>query len=117
MAEHKPHTFNRPRYDLGTIFAHGYFDLETLLALASQIRDNMPCTADKDKKPSTGGLNWVVFLTFSDGVEWAFRVPRQEWGVDLSDRALENQLASEVATMRYIKKNTAIPVPEVYSAA
>ena len=69
--------------------------------------------ANKDKEPSTGCLNWVVFLTFSDGIQWVFRAPQSN--IQLSDEAMEKQLPSEVATMKYLRDNTTMPVREVFS--
>lgn len=113
MAERRSHKENRRCGRLGRIFSHGFFDLDALLALASQLRDGIPCTADKDERPKEGCLNWAIFLTFSDGVQWVFRVPRID--ANLTDTSLEKQMASEVATMQYLKKNTFVPIPEVFS--
>lgn len=109
----KSYKDNQWHSELGRIFSYGLFDLDALLALASHLRDGIPCTAKKNKKPSAGCLNWVVFLTFADGVQWVFRSPK--FDAQLSDEAMEKQIASEVATMKYLKNNTVVPVPEVCS--
>lgn len=114
MAALKPHRENRPRGHCGLIFANAWFELPALLALASQLRDGLPCTADVDERPKGGSLNWAVFLTFTDGVEWVFRAPRSHDSM-VSDESAAKMLASEVATMRYLKNNTTVPVPEVFS--
>ena len=61
----------------------------------------------------SGSLNWVIFLSFKDSVEWVFRSPRTGMG-DLSLEVAGELLESEVATMKYIKSNTFIPVPDVF---
>ncbi|KAL2827379.1 hypothetical protein BDW59DRAFT_160342 [Aspergillus cavernicola] len=60
-----------------------------------------------------GSLNWAVFVSFEDGVRWVFRSP----GIEYPSMPIEitlKLLASEVATLRYVKAYSSIPVPEVY---
>ncbi|KAG5812658.1 hypothetical protein H9Q74_013031 [Fusarium xylarioides] len=65
--------------------------------------------------PKCGSLNWVIFLRFQDGVEWAFRSPRSSLDSFYSDETARKILISEVSTLLYLKANTSIPVPEVFS--
>lgn len=46
-------------------------------------------------------------------MEWIFRSPRYSRG-DLDIETLGTVLASEAATLKYIKQNSLIPVPEVF---
>ncbi|KAF2191286.1 hypothetical protein K469DRAFT_720275 [Zopfia rhizophila CBS 207.26] len=65
------------------------------------------------QKPKSGSLNWAIILSFDDGVEWVFRSPRTHYGLDEETAGV--LLASEAATLKYIRKHSSIPVPEVYS--
>jgi len=55
----------------------------------------------------------VYKITFSDGTVWALKIPRrghrEEWS-EIAARAL----LSEAHTMRFLKEQTKIPLPEVY---
>ena len=50
------------------VFRYSDFDLDALLALASSLR-KQACSCDKSKPPLAGSLNWVIFVSFADGVE------------------------------------------------
>lgn len=60
----------------------------------------------------SGSMNWAIVLLFNDGLEWIFRSPMSDNG--LSRELYEELLESEVATMKYVKSNSTIPVPEVF---
>lgn len=93
------------------VFFYVNFDLSALLRLAGQLR-NIPCSCDSAKQPESGSWNWTIFLLFEDGVEWAFLSPRKDH--DISPETTAKLLESQVATMKYIKLNSSIPVPEVF---
>jgi len=93
------------------VFFYATFDLSALLHLAGQLR-NIPCSCDSSKQPESGSLNWAIFLPFEDGVEWVFLSPRKCH--DISPDTTAKLLESKVATMKYIKQNSSIPVPEVF---
>lgn len=63
--------------------------------------------------PMNGFYNLVYQIQFSDGSRWALKVSRrghdEEWS-ELAERAL----LSEVLTMKLIKRETTIPIPDVY---
>jgi hypothetical protein len=63
------------------------------------------------KQAKSGSLNWAILLSFEDGIEWVFRSPRKFH--DISPETSAELLESEVATLKYIKLNSSIPVPEV----
>ncbi len=91
---------------------HEKFNLPALLDRASRLR-NVPCSCDLPRRPISGSLNWAIFLTFKDGVEWVFRSPTA--GDDeLSLVDAGELLESEVATLKYLKFNSSIPVPDVF---
>ncbi|KFY37547.1 hypothetical protein V494_04712 [Pseudogymnoascus sp. VKM F-4513 (FW-928)] len=91
---------------------HSKFNLPALLHHASQLR-NVPCTCDLTQEPQRGSLNWTILLSFEDGVEWIFRSPA-DGDDDISAEVAGELLDSEVATMKYIKENSSIPVPEIF---
>jgi hypothetical protein len=92
-------------------FFYANFNLPAVLDRARQLR-NTPCSCDAAEQPESGSLNWAVFLSFENGVEWVFLSPRKDR--DISSETTARLLESKVATMKYIKLNSSIPVPEVY---
>lgn len=95
------------------IFRHAKFNLEALLSLAKKHRDQ-PCTCDESQVPKAGSMNWVIFITFEDGVQWVFRSPRYDTFM-YSDGTASKMLISEASTLKYLEANCSIPVPRVYS--
>lgn len=93
------------------VFKYGTFDLSAVLSLAQQLREKK-CFCDLSQTPKSGSLNWAIFLSFEDGIEWVFRSPRLD-GVSIGFAEL--LVASEAATLRFVKENSRIPVPEVYA--
>ncbi|KFY07719.1 hypothetical protein V492_06875 [Pseudogymnoascus sp. VKM F-4246] len=91
---------------------HSKFNLPALLHHAGQLR-NVPCTCDLTQEPQRGSLNWTILLFFEDGVEWIFRSPA-DGDDDISAEVAGELLESEVATMKYIKENSSIPVPDIF---
>lgn len=94
------------------IFAYAKFNIAALLSLAYSIRGK-ECSCDETKRPNSGSLNWVVFISFDDGVQWIFRSPRRSFG--LQKTTASEVLVSEVATMKYLREMGTVPVPEVFS--
>ena len=93
------------------VFQHARFNLQAVLQLAKQLR-NIPCSCDLSQKPKSGSHNWAILLSFNDGVEWLFRSPRTSYGVDEDIAGI--LLASEAATLKYVRMNSSIPVPDVF---
>ncbi|KAL4894791.1 kinase-like domain-containing protein [Aspergillus ambiguus] len=94
------------------IFTYAKFNVAALLSLAYSIRGK-ECSCDETQRPKSGSLNWVIFLSFEDGVEWVFRSPRRSFG--LQEATASEVVMSEVATMKYLGEMGKIPVPEVFS--
>ncbi|EEQ31642.1 hypothetical protein McanMca71_004402 [Microsporum canis] len=90
---------------------HGRLNVPALIRLAKRLR-NTTCTYDPSQTPLAGCFNWAVVLSFDDGVEWLLRSPRTSYA--LNETTAGAVLVSEVATLRYIKQNSSIPVPDVY---
>ncbi|KAJ5491957.1 Aminoglycoside phosphotransferase [Penicillium expansum] len=94
------------------IFTYADFDLQALCRQASTLRQGVSCACDPDQRPASGSFNWAIFISFEDRVRWVFRSPHprtfmpMEMGIKL--------LASEAATLRYLRAHSDIPVPEVY---
>lgn len=93
------------------IFFHADFNLSNLLRLAERLR-GQPCTCSDSQIPKAGALNWAIFLEFDDGVEWVFRAPCSSYAASQGVTGL--LLASEAATLKYIREHTSIPVPDVF---
>lgn len=96
------------------LFRHATFDVHALRQLASSLREGRPCSCDITQVPADGSLYWAAFLVFDDGVEWVFRSPWRD-GAIRSEKTIQDLLASEAATLKYIKSYSDIPVPEVYT--
>ena len=86
-------------------------NLPALIRRAAELRQ-IPCSCDESQQYLGGGLNCVVLLTFEDGVEWTFRFPNGDSGVSKDYASL--LLSSEVATLKYVKENSSIPVPTIF---
>jgi len=95
------------------IYLHADFNLRHLLKLAEQLRGR-GCTCNESQSPKSGAFNFVIFLEFDDGVEWGFRAPSSRYAAALQGDAAGRLLASEAATLKYIREHTSIPVPEVF---
>ncbi|PQK14238.1 hypothetical protein BB8028_0004g11680 [Beauveria bassiana] len=99
---------------LQKIFRHARLGLDALLALAGDLR-GLKCTCDSTATPKTGSMNWVIFVSFDDGVQWGFRSSRTGYEAIISDNSAKKMLLSEVATLKVLREQTTVPVPEVYS--
>jgi len=64
--------------------------------------------------PLSGSFNILFQLEFSDGVRWLFKVPVTGY-LDRFDELAAQALTCEAMTMRLLKRETTILVPEVYS--
>lgn len=111
---------------------HGIFapvlasiNLDSLPGYASRVRrryqyrNRQECSAativcEVLSPPLCGSFNILFPLEFTDGVRWIVKIPAtgyRERYDEISARALK----SEALTMRYLKRETTIPIPEVYS--
>lgn len=87
--------------------------LDVVVALASSIRDGVPCNVSEEFWHGTDNVAFKV--TFGDGVEWICRVHGEAENV--STAYTTARLDSTVATMRYIGSNSSIPVPTIHAYA
>jgi aminoglycoside phosphotransferase (APT) family kinase protein len=85
--------------------------IDAVMALACSLRAGMTCKVSDE---FAHGVDNVAFkVTFEDRVEWICRVHGEEDSV--STAYTTAKLNSAVATMRYIKSNSSIPVPTIYA--
>ena len=96
------------------IFKYADFNVSALCRLATKLHGGNTCICDTSQVPACGSFNWTILLLFTDGVEWILRSPRND-GAIMSDETNLSLLASEAATLKYIKANSTIPVPEVFA--
>ncbi|RSL50343.1 hypothetical protein CEP51_015358 [Fusarium floridanum] len=81
-------------------------DKGAVCLLASQHNGQKPCSITKQMN---GSFNVCFFALFDDGTMWVVRIPLEPV---VQDSWIKVQ--SEVATMRFIKSKTTIPIPRVY---
>ena len=96
------------------VFKYAKFDTFALCSLASKLRQGSRCTCDPSQTPACGSFNWAILITFEDRVQWILRSPRGGNPIE-SDETNLLLLASEAATLKYIKIHSTIPVPEVFA--
>lgn len=96
------------------IFRYAKFEVSALCHLASKLRGGQSCFCDISQVPASGSFNWAILISFNDGVEWVLRSPRT-CGAIMREETNLLLLASEAATLKYIKANSKIPVPEVFA--
>ncbi|MCJ1244536.1 hypothetical protein MMC30_001734 [Trapelia coarctata] len=97
-----------------TFFAAVKWDV--LASLSSSLRNGIPC--DFGERFSIGHFNLVRQIVFADGVSWVARLRLPQLKAVFSNlEALDNAsvLKVEIASMKFLKAKTSIPVPEVYS--
>lgn len=95
-------------------------DLHGLCAIASGLRNGRSCTISENY--TCGAYNLVFEIIFDDGISWiarvrsasAMQVVSQELVFE-SPKYKQHIMESEVATMKYVRDHTTIPVPEVYA--
>uniref|UniRef100_A0A8H7NNU8 Aminoglycoside phosphotransferase domain-containing protein n=1 Tax=Bionectria ochroleuca TaxID=29856 RepID=A0A8H7NNU8_BIOOC len=88
---------------------------EALTSLASKLRDGTPCRIEQPY--SIGHFNMVRRITFTDDVSWVARLRMPNLDAVFGSReSLDptSLMRVEVATMKYLSRNTSVPVPEVY---
>ena len=87
-------------------------NIQALEQIATRLRDT-PCRVNASKY-AYGGVNIVLELAFNDTVNWIARIRVRDPDDQLSAINYGKLLMSEVATMRFLKRKTTIPVPEVF---
>ncbi|KAK3935482.1 hypothetical protein QBC46DRAFT_358193 [Diplogelasinospora grovesii] len=89
---------------------------DVLASIASRLRNGVPC--DFSEKYSIGHFNMVRRIAFADGISWVARLRLPQLRAVFGDREVldvASTLKAEVASMKFLKAKTSIPVPEVHS--
>ncbi|SLM39289.1 Protein kinase-like domain [Lasallia pustulata] len=83
--------------------------------MCSSLRQNLSCKVGESF--TTGSQNLVRLVEFEDGVKWVARI----WMGDGEEKDMrmaasaEKIMENQVATYRYLRRYTTIPVPDVYA--
>ncbi len=80
--------------------------------LSRESDDSMDCVILSP--PLVGSFHILFQIRFGDGARWVLKVPARGHR-DLFDEFDAEALTSEALTMRLIKRETTLPIPEVYS--
>ncbi|WEW61225.1 hypothetical protein PRK78_006715 [Emydomyces testavorans] len=94
---------------------HVRVDWDAVISIARRLRKGKNCKILP--KYSIGIFNLVKRVDFEDGVSWVVRVRMPSLGGLFGRRQLlpsEQAMSIEVAAMKFFKKKTSIPVPELY---
>ena len=102
------------KYERASVFQYAEFNAPALCRLVSKLRGGQCCFCDTSQVPACGSFKWTILISFGDGVEWVLRSPRGD-GAMKSEETNHLLLASEAATLMYIRANSKIPVPEVFA--
>ncbi|KAI1167431.1 kinase-like domain-containing protein [Nemania serpens] len=97
------------------------FDNESLRPWATSLRNELMNSGDNTapvectavRASLSGSYNTVFPLEFSDGVFWALKVPKAAASGDF-DASAAHTLTTEALTLRILKRETTIPVPELH---
>lgn len=96
--------------------------LRNLPAVALEVRNRDAAPADTTSAihdcrivgdPISGSSNIFFKLEFNDGVRWDLKTPDDGYP-DAFDAAAARSLRSEALAMRMIKRETTVPIPEMY---
>ncbi|KAL9132056.1 MAG: hypothetical protein Q9217_000184 [Psora testacea] len=93
---------------------------KSLLTLASNTRDRIWPPGKKGPQNCRlvsrlfGSYNLVHVVEFADGIKYVIRVPATGWGNRFTETA-RSSFESQALTMRFIRKETTIPLPNIYA--
>ncbi|KAL0950830.1 hypothetical protein HGRIS_007592 [Hohenbuehelia grisea] len=63
-----------------------------------------------DSPPKSGSYNVVYRLCFSDGLQWAIRIPLRQWNITHA-----RSMRLDIVAQEYILAHTSIPIPRIHS--
>ncbi|KAI0398956.1 hypothetical protein F4802DRAFT_611243 [Xylaria palmicola] len=89
---------------------------DVLASISSSLRNGIPC--EFGEKFSIGNYNMVRRIVFTDGISWVARVrmpPLKAASGALEVLDVAGTLQVEIASMKFLKAKTSLPVPEVHS--
>ena len=101
-------------YERASIFKYAEFNKLALCRLVSKLREGQSCFCDTSQTSASDSFNWTILISFIDGVKWMLRFPRNDGEIKFDETNLI-LLASEVATLKYIKANSTISVLEIFA--
>lgn len=90
---------------------------QSLIGLACNIRREISSDSFTDAKLGSrlsGSYNLVHIIEFDDGFRFVIRVPGTGWG-DRFTPSAKRCFVSQAFTMRFVRKETTISLPEVYA--
>jgi len=97
-------------------------NVNALTLIASKLRGGISCFARPFRydnaflRSAMGAINLHLELVFDDGLSWMARLKRRNAST-LPAAVLPYLIRSEVATYSFLKKETKVPVPEVFAYA
>ncbi|MCJ1380596.1 hypothetical protein MMC17_003704 [Xylographa soralifera] len=77
----------------------------------SKLRTGVPCAVSS--RFTVGWQYLLKLIEFDDGVRWVIHVPLDYTGPG-STACITDRMSRKVATYKFLKQNTAIPVPDVH---
>lgn len=91
---------------------------ESLVALVSsalkKIPDKLPPSTGRVISRENGSYNLVHIIEFDDDLKYVVRVPVTGWNGQFTE-TVQRSFTSQALTMRFVRKETTIPVPEIYA--
>ncbi|PWW74573.1 hypothetical protein C7212DRAFT_365118 [Tuber magnatum] len=97
-------------------------DVNALTMAASELRGGVSCFVkhfrfdEASLRPAMGAINLHLELLFDDGLSWMARLKRRNTST-LPAAVQPYLIRSEVATYSFLRKETKVPVPEVFAYA
>ncbi len=101
-------------YERASIFKYAEFNKLALCRLMSKLREEQSCFCDTSQISASDSFNWTILISFIDEMKWMLRFSRNDDEIKFDETNLI-LLASEVATLKYIKINSTISVPEIFA--
>ncbi|KAI9839045.1 MAG: hypothetical protein M1837_002263 [Sclerophora amabilis] len=90
----------------------------SVVALAGDVRHRISgrrrSLGDELVSRLSGSYNLVYIVRFDDDVKYVVRVPAVGWGCRHTETA-QRSLESQALTMRFLKRKTMVPLPDVYA--
>ncbi|KAJ6473118.1 kinase-like domain-containing protein [Mycena sanguinolenta] len=83
------------------------FNVDALASKATEVMHKRRCRSTLPL--AQGGYNSVFLIIFDDGADVIARIAKSAYNEPLSD-----ELAKLIATLKYLKQSTSLPVPQVY---
>ena len=89
-------------------------NIQNLQAEATKLRHGIECRVNTSSY-AFGGVNLILQIDFSDDVVWIARIQLLHTSTYEALPIIDKTVDSEVATLRFLKTKTSIPVPAIHS--